>query len=298
MHFSVWPINEQPFVDVLAVAQHAEATGWDGVWVADHLMPSSAPYDRTVLECWTTAAALLSSVPRLRVGTLVTPVTLRQPAVIAKMAATLDHIHTGRVVLGIGAGWQAGEHVAFGLPFPDAPTRLDMLDEACEVIRRLLREDVVSFAGRHYQLQDATLSPRSESIPLLVGVKGERRALAVAAKHADVWNIWRLPATFETKARLLDVECTRIGRDPRSIRRSVQALLALDGRPCEREQWEARSMPILAGSVAQVQDLLGRYADAGADEIVIPDFNLGNRAAKCDTLEQFVTEIAGEFRAA
>lgn len=295
MRFSVWPINEQPFADVLAVARHAEATGWDGVWVADHLMPGTPPLDRPVLECWTTAATILALVPRVRVGTLVTPVTFRHPAVIAKMAATLDHMHQGRVALGIGAGWQVGEHVAYGLPFPAAPVRLEMLDEACALIRQLLTSDSITVAGKHYRLQEATLCPRS-SIPLLVGVKGERRALAVAARHADEWNIWGLPETVVAKTHALEAECARIGRDPRSIRRSVQALLALDGRPSDRERWEARAMPLLAGSAAQVQELLGRYADAGVDEVIIPDFNLGDLSARCDTLEQFLTDVAREFR--
>lgn len=298
MHFSVWPINEQPFTDVLAVARHAEATGWDGVWVADHLMPGTPPYDRPVLECWTTVASLLALVPRVRVGTLVTPITFRHPAVIAKMAATLDHMHPHRVVLGIGAGWQIREHANYGLAFADAPTRLEMLDEACAVIRALLAAEPVNLVGKHYRLAEATLCPRSTSIPLLVGVKGEHRALAVAARYADEWNIWGLPETVAAKSHVLDDECARIGRDPRTIRRSAQALLALDDRPSDRERWEARGMPLLAGSVAQVQEILAGYAEAGVDEVIIPDFNLGELSARCDTLELFLTDVARDFRRA
>ena len=296
MQFSVWPINEQPFPDLLAVARHAEAAGWDGVWVADHLMPGTSPFDRPVLECWTTVASLLALVPRVRVGTLVSPITFRHPAVIAKMAATLDHMHPGRVVLGIGAGWQVREHANYGLEFPDARTRLEMLDEACTAIRALLSSEPVTVQGRHYRLVEATLCPRSTSIPLLLGVKGEQRALAVAARHADEWNIWGLPDTVTAKARVLDDECARIGRDPRTIRRSAQALLALDGRQSDRERWEARGMPLLAGSVTQVQEVLAGYARAGVDEVIIPDFNLGDVSARCDTLELFLTEVAREFR--
>jgi alkanesulfonate monooxygenase SsuD/methylene tetrahydromethanopterin reductase-like flavin-dependent oxidoreductase (luciferase family) len=297
MRFSVWPINQQPYDAFLAVAEHAERTGWDGVWVADHLMPSAPPLDRPVLECWTTMSALLAAVPRLRVGSLVCSNTFRHPAVVAKMAATLAHQAPGRFVLGMGTGWQTNEHAAYGITYPGPGVRLAMLDEACTVIRRLLTEESVDHAGQYYPLAGATVWPRGD-VPMLIGVKGPR-ALAVAAAHADEWNYWAVPETVREKSALFAQACERIGRDPAAVRRSVQALLCIDGlADRDLERWRASGMPILTGSAAEITERIGEYRDAGIDELIVPDWTFGEISAKRDTMDAFISEIAADFREA
>src|SRR3954447_2179056 len=136
MRFSIWPGLGQPWKDVLATAEHAERTGWDGVWVADHFMPLEDLSGATH-ECWTAMAALAAAVPRVRIGALVSGNTYRHPAVVAKMAAGIDIISGGRLVLGLGAAWQENEHQLYGIPFPPLAERLRRLEEACQVIKGL-----------------------------------------------------------------------------------------------------------------------------------------------------------------
>lgn len=300
MRFSVWPSNQQAFEDVLAVCHHAVETGWHGVWVADHLMPSAEPLDRPVVECWTTLAALAARLPRGRIGTLVTGNTFRHPGLLAKMAATVDEISGGRLVVGLGAGWQAREHRSYGLDLPEPAERLERLSEACRIVKRLWSEPQVTFEGEHYVLRDATLAPRPRrgSIPLLLGVKGEQRGLAVAAEHADEWNVWADPEILAHKSDVLARHCARLGRDPAAIRRSAQALLY----PGE-ERWTSRNgraltrfLPSIGGSVQELQDTLGAYADAGLDELVVSDLTFAEPRATLEVLDWFLAEVAAPFR--
>jgi alkanesulfonate monooxygenase SsuD/methylene tetrahydromethanopterin reductase-like flavin-dependent oxidoreductase (luciferase family) len=163
MRFSIWPNPSQQFEDVLRISKHAEATGWDGLWLADHFMPDGSDTSAPWPEAWTTLAALAPNVPRIRLGTLVSGNTYRHPAILAKMAVTVDHISGGRVVLGLGAGWQENEHRQYGVPFFDVGVRLARLNEACQVIKRLFTEDEANFGGVHYQLRDASLEPKPVS---------------------------------------------------------------------------------------------------------------------------------------
>ena len=137
MRFSFWPNPSQSYTDVLELCQHAEATGWDGIWYADHFMPNAEDTSAPWPEAWTTLSAIGARTERVRIGTLVSGNTYRHPAVLAKMAATLDHITNGRVVLGLGSGWQENEHTQYGLPFYTVNERLRRLDEACQVIQML-----------------------------------------------------------------------------------------------------------------------------------------------------------------
>jgi len=296
MRFSIWPINQQAYPDLLAVCRHADETGWDGVWMSDHLLPSSPPLDQPVLECWTTMASLLATLPRVRVGSLVSSNSFRHPAIVAKMASTLGHISNGRFVLGIGTGWQVNEHTAYGLDHPSAGERVARLDEACTVIRLLLSGDSVDFTGRFYSLSEALVAPRVD-VPLCVGVKGPR-AIEVAARHADEWNFWALPETVRERSTVFAEACERLRRDPTAVRRSAQALLCVgdENDVPGIARWRASGLPMLTGSPAQITERLGDYRDAGLDELIIPDFTLGDATAKRDTMDLFITEIANEFR--
>lgn len=296
MRFSVWPINQQSYPELLAVCNHADRSGWDGVWMSDHLLPSSPPLDRPVLECWTTVATLLATLPRVRVGTLVSANTFRHPAVLAKMVGTLRHIAGDRLVLGLGAGWQANEHEAFGIVLPSAAERLARLDEACTVVRALLDGGGVEFTGEHYAISAAPTAPVG-AVPLCLGVKGDR-AIGIAAWHADEWNIWGLPETVRERAAVLDQACERLGRDPRTIRRSAQALLCMGEEDAVPgiERWRSSGLPMLVGSPEVIRQQIGDYRDAGVDELIIPDFTLGDAAAKSDVMDAFLTGVAVEFR--
>ena len=176
MRFSFWPTPSLPYTEVVKLANHAEQTGWDGLWYADHFMPNAPDTSVPWPEAWTTLSAVAAVVPRLRIGTLVTGNTYRHPAVLAKMAATLDHISDGRLVLGLGSGWQENEHQQYGLEFYTVNERLDRLDEACQVIKALFSEEKSNFTGQHYTLTDASLEPKpvQTPLPLLIGGGGEK----------------------------------------------------------------------------------------------------------------------------
>jgi F420-dependent oxidoreductase-like protein len=300
MRFSLWPNAGNSWDDLLELARHAEATGWDGIWFADHFMPNAADISAPTAEAWTTVAALAASVPRVRIGTLVSGNTYRHPAVLAKMAAQVDQISHGRAVLGIGAGWQENEHTAYGIPFYTTGERLRRLREACQLIKGLLTQERTTFSGRYYQLKDAPLEPKpvQRPLPLLVGGGGERVTLRIAAAYADEWNVWGTPETLRRKMDVLDQHCHDLGRDPKTIKRSAQALLFLSDDPAVVERARAGAgMPVTAGNVDQVREIVGQYAAAGVDELIVPDRTLGHDvAAKKVTMDRFIREIAPAFR--
>ena len=171
MRFSFWTGNGQSWEDTLEGCRYAEATGWDGIWYADHFMPNEENVDQPIHEAWSVLAAIAASVPRVRIGPLVAGNTYRNPALTAKIATTIDHISGGRVVLGIGAGWQENEHEKYGFDFSTLKGRLDRLDEAVEVITSLLANVRTEYQGTHYTLTDAPLDPKpiQAKVPLLIG---------------------------------------------------------------------------------------------------------------------------------
>ncbi len=294
MRFSLWPTTAQPLGDFLEVADHVAVTGWDGLWVADHFMPSIEPVGGSMLECWSLLAGLAVRVPRLRLGSLVTGNTYRHPAVLANMAATVDQLSGGRLVLGIGAGWQVNEHAAYGIEFFDVAGRLARLDEACKVLRALFDDERADVDGRYYRLVDAPMAPKPAQarLPLLIGGGGERVTLRLAARWADEWNTWGTPDVLAAKGAVLEHHCADLGRDPTTIARSAQVLVALDGAGADC----ARPMPMVRAGVGELHDLLGAYAAAGVDEFVLPDWNLGTGTARRDVLDRFLAEVAAPFR--
>jgi len=297
VRLSLWPSTSQGWEDFHDAASHAEATGWDGLWAADHFMPAEGP-DRPMLECFTVLSAVAASVPRIRIGSLVAGNTYRHPAVLAKMAATLDQVSGGRLVLGLGAGWQENEHAAYGIEFSDVAGRLARLDEACAVLRQLLDHPRGNFAGRFYTLTDAPAEPKpvQAHLPLLVGGGGEQVTLRIAARWADEWNTWGDPGVLAAKGRVLDAHCARIGRDPKEIARSAQVLVELDGHAAASPPASRRAYPTASGSPAQLQDMLYAYQEAGVGEFIMPDWNLGTGAARRDAMDRFLEEVAAPLR--
>jgi len=300
MRFSVWTSTNQPWADVVATARHAEATGWDGVWIADHFMGNAgpAPADVPTLEAGSVVAALGAAVPRVRIGTLVYGNTYRHPAVLANMAATADHVSGGRFVLGIGAGWQVNEHEQYGIDLPPVRERVDRFEEAIQVIRSLLREPTTTFSGDHYRLTDALCEPKpvQAELPILVGAKGDRM-LGIAARHADEWNAWGLPNHIAERSAALAAGCEAAGRDPDAIARSAQGLLFFTETDAEAERLtDTLPRPVLAGTVGRLRDVVAAYAEAGLDELIVPDFTLGSGAQKTEALDRFIDEVAPAFR--
>lgn len=299
MRFSVWPGPNNSWEETLAVARHAEATGWDGVWYADHFMPNQEDVSGPVNECWTTLAGLAASIPRVRLGSLVAGNMYRHPAVLAKMAAEIDIISGGRLVLGLGAGWQENEHRKYGIEFSTVGGRLSRLEEACEVVTGLLRNERTTFRGKYYQLDDAPLAPKAvqQPLPLLIGGGGEKRTMRIAAKYADEWNVWGRPDVLRQKMSVLDGHCKDLGRDPKSIKRSAQTFVFLTEDEAILER--ARQMPAdrtIAGGVDEVKRVMQEYADAGVDEFIMPDFNLGRGERKIAAFDDFIQKVAPEFR--
>jgi F420-dependent oxidoreductase-like protein len=298
MRFSYWPGAGNPWSDLVDVCRHVESTGWDGIWFADHFMPNAADTSPPVGEAWTTIAGLAALVPRVRIGTLVTGNTYRDPAVLAKMAAGADIISGGRLILGLGAGWQENEHTAYGIPFYTVGGRLRRLDEACQVVTSLFNNDRTTFAGRYYQLQDAPLAPKpvQQPLPLLIGGGGEKVTMRIAAQYAHEWNVWGTPDVLKRKMAILDQHCADLGRDPKTIRRSAQALMVLSDDPEVVAKAAVPGRPVIAGNVDQLRDIVRQYDEAGVDELIIPDATLGRGEQRAAVLDRFIKEVAAPFR--
>ncbi|TDJ36926.1 MAG: LLM class F420-dependent oxidoreductase [Gammaproteobacteria bacterium] len=297
MRFSFWPNPSQSYEDVLKLALHVEQTGWDGIWYADHFMANAPDTSTPWPEAWTTLAAIGATVPRLRLGTLVMGNTYRHPAIVAKMAATLDHISGGRAVLGLGSGWQENEHKQYGIPFYTVGERLARLDEACQVIKLLFNEKKSDFDGRFYQLQDASLAPKpiQNPLPLLIGGGGEKVTLKITAKYADEWNVWGDVDKLRAKMKILDQHCADVGRDPKEIKRTAVALLFMSEDPeyLERTRNSNLQQATIIGTPEEIRDIVAEYENIGVDELIVPDFTLGTGNKKIDTLDQFINDVAG-----
>ena len=297
MKFSFWPNPAQKYEEVLELARHVEKTGWDGFWYADHFMPNAPDTSAPWPEAWTTLTAIGANVPRIRIGTLVSGNTYRHPAVLAKMVATLDHITAGRVVLGLGSGWQENEHDQYGLPFYTTRERLERLDEACQIIKSLYTNPKTDFDGKFYKLSDASLEPKpvQHPLPLLIGGGGEKRTLRIVAEHANEWNVWGDVAVLRQKMEVLDKHCADVGRDPSEIHRTAVALLFMSDDNAFLEQMRNAEMQqaALIGTVDEIREIVEEFEAIGVDELIVPDFTLGQHRQKIETLDRFIKEVAG-----
>ena len=311
MRFGIFTsMGMQTWAGVLDLWKHLEATGWDAACVTDHFMPNTPEKEGAMLESWSTLTALAAVVPRMRVGTIVLGNTYRHPAVVAKMAAQVDIISGGRLILGLGAGWQQNEHEAYGIPFGTLRERLERLDEACEVMISLWKNTRSTFKGRHYQLADAPLDPKPVQKPhpeLMIGGGGEKVTLKIVAKHANHWNVWGGPQVLARKGKILDEHCAAVKRDPKSITRSVNMALLITDRQDEidalartietrmgRHAADARDT-CLAGTPDQIRQRLRDLKAAGADLLFIPTLFRPLADLRRD-LDRFIAEIAPAFR--
>ncbi len=299
MKFSAWLNAGTPWQELTGEAQYVEATGWDGIWVADHFMPNPQNDLGPVGEAWTVLAGLAVSTSRVRLGTLVTGNTYRNPGVLAKQAAQVDLISGGRLVLGLGSGWQQNEHEAYDIPFHTVGGRLRRLEESVQIIRSLLDNERTTFEGRYYSFKDAPLMPKPSQahLPILIGGGGEQVTLRMVAKYADEWNVWGSPGTLTRKGDILSRYCEEVGRDPKSIRRSAQVLVMISDDAVAVEKAKAASrFPLIGGSAAEIQDVIAAYAEAGLDEFVVPAIMLGDRSQRRELLDRFIQDVAPAFR--
>jgi F420-dependent oxidoreductase-like protein len=270
--------------DWLALARVCEESGLEGLFRSDHY---SSWGEKSALDAWTVLAALAARTERIRLGTLVSPVTFRHPSALAKSVVTVDHISGGRAELGMGAGWMEKEHAGYGFPFPDTPTRMEMLAEQAEIVVRQWTEEEFSFDGRHYRLESCRAEPKPVQRPhppLIIGGQGSRGTIEVAARWADEYNTFSasLDQLRERRAKL-DAACERLGRDPLPLSLMTTFVVGTDrGRLLERvramlgdrdiapEEWlESRRDAAIAGTVDEVIERLRVLEDAGVRRVFL-----------------------------
>ncbi len=303
MRFGFWPGASNPWAEVLTVARHAEASGWDRIWFADHFMPNKPvgedASDGIVHESWTTLAAFAARIQRVPLGHMVSGNTYRHPALTAKMAAQIDIISGGRFILGLGAAWQENEHHAYGIHFGTLKERMDRFEEACQLITEMFHYQKTNFMGEYYQLTDAPLEPKpiQTPLPLMIGGGGEKRTLRITAQYANEWNVWGTPEVLIQKQSVLDAHCRDVGRDPAEIERSACMLLMMTENEAALGPARASGRPVLGGSNDEIKRTVQAYIDAGVDELILPDFTLGaNAFERTEQMDRFIKEIAPEFR--
>lgn len=265
---------ERIFDNLVEQVRAAEDAGFDLVTVMDHLyqIPGVGPVTDPMLEAWSTLAALARQTTRVRLGTLVTGVTYRNPAFLAKTVTTLDVLSGGRAIMGLGAAWNEEEHKGYGFEFPPVRERMDRLDEALTIIRAMLTEDRPTFEGHHYAVHEVLNVPRPiqpGGPRIMVGGGGEQRTLRIAAKHADLTHWFPLGIeTLRHKNELLERYCEEIGRDPATIERTMAApVLVAENEAAanvllERVPPERRPF-VNIGKPEQVAEGMRPYLDAG-----------------------------------
>lgn len=262
--------------------RYLESLGFDSLWDCDHMVQPSKP-DGPYHEGWTLLAGLAAVTERVRIGVLVSSNTFRHPALLAKAAATVDHISNGRLELGIGAGWYVPEHTMFGLEFPEPPELVSRFREAVEIIDQLLRNEYTTYQGEHYQLKEAVFRPRpvqQPRPPLTIGAK-KRKMLRITAEFADRWNSSGTVNELRERNEMLNEQCAEIGRDPDEIIRSLYGWAAI----MPDDPWE---------SVDAFQDVIGRYREAGINEFIIDQ----PRGEQFGVMEKVVADVLPGLRAA
>ncbi len=265
------------FAAIKERAQLADRLGFDSILFVDHMWSRGLP-DVDHLEAWTVMTATAVVTERIRVGALVLCNSYRNPALLAKMASSLDALSNGRVLLGLGAGWMDEEYRAYGYPFPRVRARIEQLEEGIEVIKRLFAEPRATFQGKYYHVEDAANLPKPiqrPHPPILIGGAGEKRLLPVVARHADIWNCPNNYATeLPRRLAVLREHCRAIGRDPAEIEVSEQCVVVLGRDESHfKRQWDAAQRTIgavfdlektaYAGTPAQVAEQLSARVAQG-----------------------------------
>ncbi|GHO82770.1 LLM class F420-dependent oxidoreductase [Dictyobacter formicarum] len=264
------------------VAQEAEALGYHSIWLYDHFHTVPTPTQEVTFECWTSTAALARDTKRVRIGQIVTCNSYRNPALLAKMASTVDVLSHGRLDFGIGAGWYEHEYRAYGYEYPDAPERLRHLRDALQVILAMWTQEEATFEGKYYQARGAINQPKGVQkphIPLLIGGSGEKVTLKLVAQYADACNVGGDIPNIKHKLAVLKNHCDALGRDFNSIRRTaivdVCAIAETESEAIakltqgERDNLVELRKSSLIGTPAQIRQRLAEYEEAGIQELLI-----------------------------
>ena len=279
--------DDELFERIASLAVAGEAAGFNSIWVMDHfwqLPPLGGPH-QPMLEAYTLLGGLAARTERATLGALVTGVTYRNPAILAKQVTTLDILSSGRAVLGIGAAWYEEEHDGLGVPFPPVAERMDRLEEAIQICRAMFTEEAPSFKGRYYSIDGALNLPRPVQPggpPILVGGTGPRRTLRLVAKYADMCNIQGGPETIQRHLEILKGHCADVGRDPSEIRVTRLSSLFLTQTAAEGEKLAKDLAPlfggpeqlkeaVVVGDSDQITEQARALIDAGVEELI---FNL------------------------
>ncbi len=268
------------------VAQTCEESGYDAIWLFDHFHTVPDPTQEVTFECWTSTAALARDTKRVRVGQIVTCNGYRNPALLAKMASTVDVLSHGRLDFGIGAGWYEHEYRAYGYEYPDAPTRLRYLREAVQVIHKMWSDEEAHFEGKYYQVRGAINQPKGVQqphIPMMIGGGGEQVTLKLVAQYGDACNIGNLsPEDTARKFAILRQHCENIGRDYNTIRRTVLLNCAID--EADEQAFKKASHPYFARNAGGVENVrtralvgtpeaicarLAEYEQVGVQEVIL-----------------------------
>jgi alkanesulfonate monooxygenase SsuD/methylene tetrahydromethanopterin reductase-like flavin-dependent oxidoreductase (luciferase family) len=253
-------INRTDWPSLRDACLAVERAGWDSLWVDDHLLADEGDPVDAKLEGWSTLSALAVLTERLRLGLLVGANTFRNPGLTAKLATTVDHLSDGRLVLGLGGGWFEREHDAFGIDFGSGfGERLDRLDEAAGLIRRLLDGERVTHEGRFYRMRDALCEPRpvQARLPILIGGSGPTKTLRTTARDADLWNAYGSPERIGETSEVLRERCAEIGRPFEAIERTVTIhAVVRDDAATAMEAWD---------EISRIHDLANRKGSDGSD---------------------------------
>jgi F420-dependent oxidoreductase-like protein len=291
------PVEAFETIRTLAVA--ADESGFETIWAPDHFVPFG-PGAHYVFEVWTTLAALARETKRVRLGQLVTGNGYRNPALLAKMASTLDVISRGRLNFGIGAGWYEEEYHAFGYEFPSGPERLRQLDEALQIIRSMWTEPVTTFDGKYHQVRGVVNQPagvQSPHIPMMIAGGGEKVTLKLVAKYGDLCNVQEPPDDIARKFGILAEHCDTVGRDFSAITKTSTSYCIIGDTDEEAlaavPPWAPMVFPGdlagygLIGTVDTIRERIAAYEAAGVDELIVAfDDALGP-----ETLRRFAAEF-------
>jgi len=264
------------YAEILQTWREVDELGFDTAFLFDHFIPISSDANGPCFEGWTLLAALAAQTKRVKVGLLVTGNTYRNPAIVAKMAATVDHVSKGRAILGIGAAWFELEHTAYGIPFFTPSERAKRLQEAVTVIKLLFSQQKSTFNGKFYQLKDALCEPKplqKPHLPLLIGGVGPKRIQPLAARHADIWHFFpgnEDPQEAKRMCESFDEICHKVKRDPATVEKSLSL------RP-----------PQLAGSSTEIASRVKTLVDVGVRHFIISLSPPFDRAL----LRRFATEV-------
>jgi F420-dependent oxidoreductase-like protein len=281
------------------VAQTADESGYDSVWLIDHFHTIPQPSQEVTFEAWTTTAALARDTKRIRIGQMVTCNGYRNPALLAKMASTVDVLSHGRLNFGIGAGWYEHEYRAYGYPYPDAPERLRHLREAVQVILAMWTQEEAVFEGKYYQVRGAINQPKgvqTPHIPMLIGGGGEKVTLKLVAQYGDACNVSGDIATLEHKFGVIKQHCEAIGRDYNSIHRTSGTLCIIGDSDEEavakipelmKGRYALAPNAVLVGTLDTIRKRIAAYEAAGVQElqIIFPD------AIRLDSIRRFAKEF-------